>query len=142
MIRPGETIMLEDEAATITFGKQLAEMLRSPWIIALSGELGAGKTTLVRGLAQGLQCVDEVGSPTFALIHRYAGAQPLTHCDWYRIESERELMNIGWDEIVDTEERIVVEWAEKFPRLLPQTTRQLRLEYRDGGRTITAGGGW
>ncbi|MDK9699372.1 MAG: tRNA (adenosine(37)-N6)-threonylcarbamoyltransferase complex ATPase subunit type 1 TsaE [bacterium] len=142
MMAPGDTVLLPDEAATITFGRELAQSISTPWVIALSGELGAGKTTLVKGIVEGLHCIDAAASPTFAIVHRYAGERPLVHCDWYRIERERELVNIGWDEIVDNEERIVVEWAEKFPELLPRSTRFLHLAYRDGGRTITAGSGW
>lgn len=124
------------------FASELAKSLPAPFLLALNGDLGAGKTTFVRGFASGLQCHDEASSPTFSILQIYAGEQPLVHCDWYRIERESELTRIGWDELVDTEERIIVEWAERFPRLLPKNAKVLRFTIEGEKRIVTAEAGW
>ena len=126
----------------MTLAARIARILSPPWRLALCGELGSGKTVFVRGLARALQCRDEIASPTFALIHIYAGANPLVHCDWFRLDRALELDAIGWDELLDTSDRVVIEWADKFPSRLPPDARWLHLAYAPVGRTITLGSNW
>ncbi len=142
VLRTGEQIDLPSETATIQFGMLCAEQLRGHWFLALHGDLGAGKTTFVRGLAAGLGCVDSVSSPTFAIIQTYTGTQSLVHCDWYRLEHESELDSIGWDEFVDQNPFIALEWADRFPSRLPATAKHLQFEIIDDRRVVTFGRGW
>ncbi len=99
----------------------LVPMLRDARIVLLRGELGAGKTTLVKGIAEGFQAAaqDDVTSPTFTLIHEYRGPErTLYHIDLYRIEAERELANLGLEDLSDEDGALLlIEWGEKFERL-------------------------
>ncbi len=107
-------------------------------MLALVGELGAGKTQFVKGLAVGLGYPGEVTSPTFTLIHEYHGGRlPLYHFDFYRLESEDEALQLGLDEYLAGQGICVIEWADKFPRLLPPTARWLHFAITgDRERTI------
>ena len=109
---------------TIALGRELASTLKSARMVILRGDLGAGKTTLVKGIAEGLQAAsqDDVTSPTFTLIHEFHGPEVnLYHVDLYRIETERELATLGLDELFAEDGNLVVlEWGEKFPRLLAE----------------------
>ncbi len=117
---------------TIALGRELAARLRDLRLIILHGDLGAGKTTLVKGIAEGLQAAsqDDVTSPTFTLIHEYRGPEvALYHVDLYRIETERELATLGLDEIFAGEGNLVIiEWGEKFPRLMAECDAEIRIE--------------
>lgn len=125
-------------AATIAYGHTLAATLRRGDVLALSGDLGAGKTHFVKGLAAGLGALVSVTSPTFTLIHEYLGGRlPLYHFDLYRLDDADEALKIGLDEYLDGDGACVIEWAEKFPALLPPHTRWLRFTHRaDGTREI------
>ena len=139
----GVVIELMSEADTMQFGETLAtKTLSDHWLLALQGDLGAGKTTLVKGLARGLGITDEVSSPTFAILQIYNGGRSLLHCDWYRLNRESELDAIGWDELVDNQPRIVVEWADRFPNRLPDNTRYLNFSFHGENRIVTLGAGW
>jgi len=117
---------------TISWGRQFADCLRAGDIVALSGELGAGKTCLVKGIAAGLGALTEVTSPTFTLIHEYRGGRcPLYHADLYRLESLQQALAIGLEEYLDGDGVTVVEWAEKIEALLPPHTRRIRLTVVD-----------
>lgn len=130
--------ILPDAEATIAFGRAYAARLAAGDVLALTGELGAGKTHFVKGLAAGLGAGVEVTSPTFTLIHEYpAGRLPLFHFDLYRLESEDELLRIGFDDYLDARGVLALEWADKFPALLPPHTRWLRFQHRpDGTREV------
>ena len=120
---PGETFEL---------GRRLAVTLRGGEVLALDGDLGAGKTQFVKGLAVGLGHDCDVTSPTFTLIHEYTGGRlPLYHFDFYRLENEDEALRTGLDDYLGGDGVAVIEWAGKFPALLPGTTRWLRF------RTVT-----
>jgi tRNA threonylcarbamoyladenosine biosynthesis protein TsaE len=108
-------------------------------VLALCGELGAGKTQFVKGLAAGLGYQGEVTSPTFTLIHEYLGGRlPLYHFDFYRLETEDEALRLGLEEYFLGDGVCVVEWADKFPALLPPGTRWLHFAIGgDSERTIT-----
>ena len=131
-------IISQNAEETIAFGRSLADSLRRGDVLALCGELGAGKTHFVKGLAAGLAAGDVVTSPTFTLIHEYIGGRlPLYHFDFYRLESEGEALRIGLDEYLDGEGVCAIEWAEKFPALLPESTRWFRFSHSPGeARTI------
>ncbi len=103
-----------DEAATLSFGRTLGHSLRAPAWIGLSGDLGAGKTVLVRGIARGLGFSGKVRSPSYVLEHRYAGRVPIRHLDLYRIERPGEDLAAEWDESA-ADAVVLVEWAERVP---------------------------
>ena len=117
---------------TIALGRELAVQLRPPKLVVLRGELGAGKTTLVKGIAEGFQAArqDDVTSPTFTLIHEYRGPKVnVYHVDLYRVDTERELATLGVDELLREERAVVlVEWGEKFPQFERQKDAEIRLE--------------
>ena len=117
---------------TIALGRELSATLRELRMVILHGDLGAGKTTLVKGIAEGLDAAsqDDVTSPTFTLIHEYRGPEvTLYHVDLYRIDSERELATLGLDELFSEEGNLVViEWGEKFPRLVAECDAEIRIE--------------
>ena len=118
----------------ITAGIQFAKSLREGDLVALSGELGAGKTHFSKGLVAGLGCDDDVTSPTFALVQEYlSGPVPVFHFDFYRIDSAAELISLGWDDYLEERGIVIAEWAEKFPELLPPTTTRIRLQREDDG---------
>ena len=123
---------------TIALGRTIAATLRRGDVLALCGDLGAGKTHFVKGLAAGLGASTSVTSPTFTLIHEYPGGRlPLFHFDFYRLDDEDEALKIGLDEYLDGDGACVIEWADKFPVLLPPHTRWLRFTHReDGARMI------
>lgn len=105
------------------FGRALGELLEPGDSLALIGDLGAGKTHFVKGLALGADSSDAVSSPTFPIVHEYnTGKIPLLHFDFYRLDSPEELDQIGWDEYTDAEGVIVAEWADKFPDWMPDHT--------------------
>jgi len=122
----------------VELGRAETAQLRRGDVLALCGELGAGKTHFVKGVAAGLGTEGEITSPTFTLIHEYIGGRlPLYHFDFYRLEDEDEALKIGLDEYLDGDGVCVVEWADKFPGLLPAHTRWFRLTHRpDGARAI------
>lgn len=117
---------------TIALGRQLASRLRDVRMVILRGDLGAGKTTLVKGIAEGLNAAtrDDVTSPTFTLIHEYRGPDVrLYHVDLYRIETQRELDTLGLDELLADEGNLVlIEWGEKFPRLVAECDAEIRIQ--------------
>jgi tRNA threonylcarbamoyladenosine biosynthesis protein TsaE len=116
---------------TQEFAAKFAKDLKASDVIALSGELGAGKTSFVQGLAKGMGINKNyyVNSPTFAILNIYEGGKrSIYHFDWYRLTSENEVTDIGLDEYLDGKGISVVEWAEKFPNLLPARTIWIKLE--------------
>lgn len=123
---------------TDRLGQTLGRTLRGGETIALYGPLGAGKTALVRGIAQGLGAAPEaVTSPTFVVIHEYQGRLPLAHMDWYRITSLRELESTGAIEYFSGQTVTAIEWADKGLALLPQDRIEITLSHRaEQSRTI------
>ncbi len=107
---------------TIRFGERLGKLLAPGHVIALLGELGAGKTTMVKGIVRGLGVTDRraVKSPTFALVHRYEGRMPVYHFDAYRLKSTQEMLDIGSDEMLYGDGVSLIEWADKVPECLPE----------------------
>ena len=130
-------IFLPDEAATERLGRALAAQLRAGDAVALFGTLGAGKTTLARGVLRGLGFAGDVASPTFPIVQVYETQPPLWHVDLYRIERPAELAELGLDE-ARLDAAMLIEWPERLPRLWPDALR-LSLAIRpDGARALTA----
>ncbi len=135
----------ESGADTVEVGRKLAHLLKPPQLLVLRGELGTGKTTLVKGIAQALDAAepDEVTSPTFTLVHEYDGTQDgrqvkLYHLDVYRLESERQLETLGLDELLTPEALVVVEWGEKFKSIRKKATGEIAIASAGGdARKIT-----
>jgi len=116
---------------TIAFGRSLRDLLAPPKIVLLRGDLGAGKTTLVKGIAEAFQAAlaDEVTSPTFTLIHEYRGANAnLFHIDLYRIDTQRELDTLALDDLLSDNSILLIEWGEKFPRFKRERDVEIALE--------------
>ena len=119
---------------TIALGRELASLLVPPKLVLLRGDLGAGKTTLVKGIAQAFEAAseDDVTSPTFTLIHEYRGPQAtLYHIDLYRVETQRELETLGLDDLMGEHHILLIEWGEKFPRF--QRERDVEIALRPLG---------
>jgi tRNA threonylcarbamoyladenosine biosynthesis protein TsaE len=132
------TTLSADE--TIAFGRTLVELLVPPKLVLLRGDLGAGKTTLVKGIAAAFNAASEedVTSPTFTLIHEYRGPRAkLYHIDLYRIDTPRELDTLALDDLRSDDSILLIEWGEKFPRLVAERDVEISLE-REGenGRRI------
>ena len=117
------------EEETIALGERLAAEIGPRGVVLLIGNLGAGKTTLAKGIAQGLgACApEEVSSPTFTLIHEYGDPVRVYHVDLYRLEESRQVEAIGLRELFDREAMVMIEWGERFPELLPQDRVEIRL---------------
>ena len=132
-------------ADTIEVGRKLAKLLKPPQLLILRGDLGTGKTTLVKGIAQALDAAeaDEVTSPTFTLIHEYDGTQggkpvKLFHLDVYRLEGERQLESLGIEELLTDDALVLVEWGEKFKSIRKMATGEIAISSEGGdARKIT-----
>jgi len=130
---------------TMALGRKLAPALKSARMVILRGDLGTGKTTLVKGIAEGLAAAshDDVTSPTFTLIHEYRGPDVnLFHVDLYRIDTPRELDTLGLDELFAEDGNLVLlEWGEKFPRFEKERDVEISIErHGDQGRKIVVRG--
>jgi tRNA threonylcarbamoyladenosine biosynthesis protein TsaE len=116
---------------TIALGRELAPLLGPPKIVVLRGDLGAGKTTLVKGIAEGFKAAspEDVTSPTFTLIHEYRGpAVMLYHIDLYRIDTQRELETLGLDDLMSDNSVQLIEWGEKVPRFQRERDVEIALK--------------
>ena len=121
---------------TIAFGRTLAGLLTPPKLVLLRGDLGAGKTTLVKGIAAAFEAAaeEDVTSPTFTLVHEYRGPRAtLYHIDLYRVDTPRELETLALDDLRSENSLLLIEWGEKFPRLLRERDVEISLE-RKGER--------
>jgi tRNA threonylcarbamoyladenosine biosynthesis protein TsaE len=132
-------------ADTIEVGRKLVRLLKPPQLLLLRGELGTGKTTLVKGIAQALDAAepDEVTSPTFTLLHEYDGTRDgkpikLFHLDVYRLEGERQLETLGLEELLTPDALVLVEWGEKFKSIRKRATGEIAITSEGGdARKIT-----
>jgi len=116
---------------TVAFGRTLASLLAPPKLVLLRGELGAGKTTLVKGIAQAFRAAKEedVTSPTFNLVHEYRGPEvDVFHIDLYRVETARELETLGIDDLIAENSVLLIEWGEKFPRFVRERDVEIALD--------------
>jgi len=123
--------------ATQALGARFATALEPGAVLSLEGPLGAGKTQFVKGFAAALGHGGEASSPTFTLVHEYAGGRvPAVHFDWYRLESAEEALGLGWDDYLASGETLLVEWGDKFPELLPTDAWRLRFEIQGTARLV------
>jgi tRNA threonylcarbamoyladenosine biosynthesis protein TsaE len=127
------------DADTVEVGRKLARLLKPPQLLLLRGDLGTGKTTLVKGIAQALDAAepDEVTSPTFTLLHEYEGSldgKPvkLYHLDVYRLEGERQLETLGLDELLTPDALVLVEWGDKFKSIKKRSTGEIVITSEGG----------
>jgi len=120
-------ITTNSEKETILEGEKLGRTLKSGAVVALYGELGAGKTAFSKGIASGLGIDANVTSPTFTIVNEYTGEIPLFHFDMYRLGSEAELFDIGWDDYLDRGGVCVVEWSKKVPGAFDADTIKVKI---------------
>ena len=124
-------IVTHSAEETIAFGRTLAELLAPPKLVLLRGDLGAGKTTLVKGIAAAFEAAaeEDVTSPTFTLVHEYRGPRAnLYHIDLYRVDTPRQLETLGLDDLRSDDSILLIEWGEKFPRLVRDRDVEIVLE--------------
>ena len=132
------------EAELVDWGTRLGRQVTPPLIITLDGELGSGKTTLAKAICAGFGVTEDVTSPTFAIVHVYeASRAPVYHLDLYRLEHQRDLQNIGWDDIMQSDALVLIEWPDRAGNLLPERHLPIQLRYAEGAsekRVLYAGG--
>ncbi|PLX47831.1 MAG: tRNA (adenosine(37)-N6)-threonylcarbamoyltransferase complex ATPase subunit type 1 TsaE [Desulfobulbaceae bacterium] len=133
-------LSLADLEQTMAFGRHLGAVARAGDVILLKGDLGAGKTTLTQAIGQGLgvdaQCY--ITSPTFSLLHEYDGRLPLYHMDLYRLSSEEEIEEVGFEEYIYGQGLTVIEWPERLGDLTPDNYLQIHITWQSPqGREIT-----
>ena len=132
------------EQELVAWGERFGHIAHAPLVITIAGELGAGKTTLVQAICRGYGVRDEVTSPTFALVHRYAApGSPVYHLDLYRLDTPKELTNIAWDEIVSDEAIVLIEWPERAGERIPHVHVPISLQHLpdDPSRRLLYAGG-
>jgi tRNA threonylcarbamoyladenosine biosynthesis protein TsaE len=132
------------EAELVAWGEEFGRSASAPLVVTIAGELGAGKTTLVQAICRGYGVREEVTSPTFALVHRYAAsASPVYHLDLYRLDGPLELTNIAWDEIVSDDALVLIEWPERAGDRIPRIHVPISLQHLpdDPSRRLLYAGG-
>ncbi len=124
-------IITRSSEETIQRGREIGERLRPPALVLLSGDLGAGKTTLTKGIASGLGAAreDEVTSPTFTLVHKYGGGAPVYHVDLYRIADFHDLETLGLEDVFAERAVVIVEWPDKLTLRTDWPIVRIRLEH-------------
>ncbi len=132
------------QSELVAWGERFGRVALPPLVVTMSGELGAGKTTLAQAVCRGYGVADEVTSPTFALVHRYdAPKSPVYHVDLYRLESPDDLTQLGWDELVAEEALILIEWPERAGDRIPHLHVPMSLQHlpHDPDRRLLYAGG-
>jgi|SRR5581483_1282778 len=130
-----QKVVTHSEDETIAFGRSLRHILEPPKLVLLRGDLGAGKTTLVKGIAESFQAAhqEDVTSPTFTLVHEYHGPDTnLYHIDLYRIDTPKQLETLGLDDLVGDNSVLLIEWGEKFERFRRDRDVEIALDRPDG----------
>lgn len=134
---------LPDEAATATAAAELAARLTAGSVVALTGPLGAGKTSFVKGVARALGAEEEATSPSFVRLNIYQGRFTIYHLDCYRVKDVAEFLTLGLDECLDTDGVTLIEWADRVAELLPDRSITVALDYDEEGKgrvmTVTEG---
>ena len=127
-------IVTHSPEETVRFGYELAQRLKRPSLVLLEGELGSGKTTLVKGIVAGLGAAreEEVTSPSFTLVHEYGSDCKVYHADLYRVEGAREFATLGLDDMLEQQATVIVEWGEKFLDQDVEAQVRIHLELLDG----------
>ena len=129
-------INLESPEETISFGASIGKALGPNSVLALTGELGAGKTTFVQGLLDGLSIRDTAQSPTFTYLQIYEGKIPVYHFDLYRLKSERDFVLLGFEEFLFSGGIAVIEWPERIASLIPPNAQWIGFSYSETGRFV------
>ena len=127
MTGPGLDLTTVSPEETRAVGEALATLLRPGDVISLTGDLGAGKTTLVQGAARALGVEEPVLSPTFTLVREYRGRAPIYHLDVYRLERIQDVLDLGFEELVDRRAIVFIEWGDAIDALLPPEHLQVEL---------------
>jgi tRNA threonylcarbamoyladenosine biosynthesis protein TsaE len=133
-------ITLSSPEETLAFGKKVGSQLPKNSILALSGNLGAGKTTFVQGIALGLGIQESVASPTFVYLQVYEGMMPLFHFDLYRMQGNDDFLGMGFEEYFEKEGICAIEWPERIASLLPQRAVILNFSHTNHHRTVSIDG--
>ena len=134
-------VKTNSEAETEALGERLAKCLRAGAVVALYGDLGAGKTAFVRGMARGLDIRESVSSPTFTIVNEYPGDPALFHFDMYRLKNAEELYGIGWEDYLDRNGICVTEWSERIEKALPEDAVRVTISrLSDSERSIRVEG--
>ncbi len=126
-----------DEETRIV-GRHLAALLPDRGVVLLTGDLGAGKTTLTKGIVEGRHAAsaDDVSSPTFTLIHEYGNPVKVFHVDLYRLETAEEVRRLGLEDLFDQPALVLIEWGERFPELMPRDSIRIRLRDQGGDNRV------
>ena len=131
------TFISDSAAETEAFGRKFAEQVAPGSVLALVGELGAGKTHFTKGLVAGLGSTAVVTSPTFTIIHEYGdGKLPIYHFDFFRLDDRERLMRLGLDDYFFGDGVCIVEWADRFPELMPEQACWIRFEMPTADRRV------
>ncbi len=118
------------ESELIDWGERFGRVASAPLVVTISGELGAGKTTLIRAICRGYDVTEDVTSPSYALVHRYESTRsPVLHLDLYRLGGPSELPNLGWDELMAEDALILVEWPERALDQIPHDHVPMSLQH-------------
>ncbi len=125
---PSATHITHSEEETIHLGRRLAAEWPARALVLLIGDLGAGKTTLTKGIVEGRGIADAVTSPTFTLIHEYGDPPRVFHIDLYRLDEAHEVSSLGLDELLDRPALTLIEWGERFPQLWPAERIEVKLK--------------
>lgn len=126
---------IETPEEMIQFGKTVASFLKQGDVLALIGNLGAGKTHITQGITQFFNYTGNVTSPTFGLVHEYRPS-PIIHADLYRLEDPEQLIQIGWEDYLEQDGIIVVEWADRFPELMPENSHWIKISTEGTARKL------
>jgi tRNA threonylcarbamoyladenosine biosynthesis protein TsaE len=125
---------------TVALGRTLALQLKAGDVVAFYGDLGAGKTTMIKGVAAGLGVADVVKSPSFVIVTEYAGVLPVYHVDLYRLNENTDFESIGLDSYLDGDGVCLIEWAERAEKVLPDRAIRVRMSVDGSGRRIEIAG--
>ena len=125
-----------DEQQLTAWGEDLGAASNPPLVIAITGDLGAGKTTLAQAICRGFGVTDAVTSPTYAIVQQYSSERcPVYHIDLYRLDNQSHLTNIGWDDIMAEHALVIVEWPERAGDRMPPDPLHIELDYVEGDAT-------
>jgi tRNA threonylcarbamoyladenosine biosynthesis protein TsaE len=122
-------VVTYSEEETIELGKKFSEKLQKGDLVAFFGDLGSGKTQLIKGICSGLAVKEDVTSPTFTLMNIYQGREKIFHYDFYRLSTDSEVYDLGIDDFIFSDGICLIEWAEKAERFLPSNRIDIRFDY-------------
>ncbi len=135
-MKGSEVYISRSPRESVEFGVRFAGRLRPGDVVALCGGLGVGKTVLARGICRGLGYTGEVTSPSFVRVHNYRAGIPIYHVDFYLARSAEDAMDLGLDELFDDEGVVIIEWAQRFPGVVPAGCWLIEMTWPGGGETV------